>query len=253
MYQLDKLKNIPGLVHGFSDIKEGNMSFDWEEKNSVMKNRAAFLSQLGVSPDDCVVTKTRMSHGTDIEIVNSSLKGKGVKPSVSKDADVDAMMTNEKNLFLAILTADCLPVIIYDPIRSAIALVHLSRINTPKNFARRVIDKMKTEYNSIPENMIVGIGPYIYKESYLFEKAELEKAIPNRKSFREFILDLPNGKAAIDLAGYNIEEFISAGVLNKNIEVSEIDTAANAGFFSHCRSRLTNEPEGRMIAIVGMT
>jgi len=252
MYQLDKLKNIPGLVHGFSDIKDGNMSFDWGESDSVIKNRSTFLSRLGINSADCIITRTRMSHGTEIEIVNSSLKGRGINLSASGDADVDAMMTSDKNLFLAILTADCLPVVIYDPIKKAITLVHLSRINTPKNFARNVIDKMKTEYNSISEDIVVGIGPYIHKESYLFEKAELEKVIPNRKNFGRFILDLPNGKAAIDLAGYNVEEFISAGVLNKNIEVSEIDTATNTNFFSHCRSRLAVEPEGRMLTVVGM-
>ncbi len=252
MYQLNKLKNIPGLTHGFSDIKDGNMSFVWGEEKSVMENRSAFLSQLGVSLNDCVITRTRMSHGTDIEIVNNSLKGRGIEHPISDDSDVDAMMTNDKNLFLAILTADCLPVIIYDPIKNVVALTHLSRINTPKDFARRVIDKMKTEYNSVPEDLIIGIGPCIHKESYLFPSEELKKLIPNEKVFRGFIGDLPEAKKAIDLVGYNTEEFISAGVRNKNIEVSGIDTAANTGFFSHCRSRLTGESEGRMATVVGM-
>ena len=91
MYQLDKLKNIPGLVHGFSDIKDGNMSFDWGESDSVIKNRSTFLSRLGINSADCIITRTRMSHGTEIEIVNSSLKGRGINLSASGDADWSAV------------------------------------------------------------------------------------------------------------------------------------------------------------------
>lgn len=252
MYQLDRLKKIPGLVHGFSDIKDGNMSFDWGEANLVIENRNGSLSQLRINPKDCVITRTRMAHGKDIEIINSSLKGRGMNSPISNVADVDAMITSEKRLFLVILTADCLPVILYDAAKEVLALAHLSRINTPLNFMRDIVGKMKSEYDSEPKDIIVGIGPCIHKESYVFSAEELKKRIPDEKIFNGFVADLPDGGKAIDLIGYNVKELVSAGVPERNIEISKIDTGGNKNFFSHYRSGLTGEAQGRMATVVGM-
>jgi len=252
MYQLDKFKNIPGLIHGFSDVNDGNMSFDWGDENSVIEKRARFLSHLGISVDNCVITRTRMSHGTDIEVINGSLKGRGAKFSVSDEADVDAMITNEKDLFLVILTADCLPVIFYDPVKNALALAHLSRINTPENFTKKIIERMEEEHGVEPGNIIAGIGPCIHKESYIFSAEDLGKRIPDEKVFNGFIADLPDGKKSIDLVGYNVRQMIFAGIKEDNIEISGIDTAKDRNFFSHYRSRQNGEPEGRMATVVGI-
>lgn len=111
---------------------------------------------------------------------------------------------------------------------------------------------MKSEYGSKPENLIVAIGPCIHKESYIFSKEELTKRIPDEKIFKGFIADLPDGRKSINLAGYNIEQMISAGIKKGNIEMSGIDTVKNEEFFSHYRSRLNGEPEGRMMTVVGM-
>ncbi|MEK7546878.1 MAG: polyphenol oxidase family protein [Patescibacteria group bacterium] len=250
MYQLDNLKKFSGLVHGFSDAKDGNMSFNWGEKESVAKNKSRFLSLLGIKPEDCVMTG--VSHGNSIEIIDKSFKSRGTGAGISDEANADAIMTDEKGIFLMILTADCLPVVLYDPVKSAVALAHLSRINTPENFICSVVEKMKTEFGTAPENLIVGIGPCIHKESYVFSTEELRKRVSDEKIFKGFIYDLPDGKKSIDLVGYNVKELISAGVQGKNIEISEIDTFQNTGFFSHRRSVLTGSPEGRMAIVVGM-
>lgn len=242
MYQLNKLKKAPGLIHGFSEIKDGNMSFNWGEKEKVFKSRKTFLDKAGIKIENSVAMF--LEHGTDIALVDEYSRGKEL-------AEIDCLMTKSKNVFLFLLTGDCLPVIIYDPVKNALALVHLSRINSPNNFARNVIKKMENQFGSKPKDLIVGVGPCIHKESYVFSAEELRKRIPDEKIFNEFILDLPGDKKAIDLVGYNVEELFSAGVPKENIEISEIDTAKNSNFFSHYRSGLTGEPEGRMITITG--
>ncbi|HUX35872.1 MAG TPA: laccase domain-containing protein [Candidatus Paceibacterota bacterium] len=239
-------------MHGFSDMEDGNMSFNWGEENSVIKNRENFLAGLGIDTSDCVITRARMSHNTDIETIDSSIKGRGTKFSASDAADVDAMITGEKNLFLVILTGDCIPLILYDPIKSVLALAHLSRINTPQNFTRKIIEKMESEYGAKPANILAGIGPFINKESYIFSAEELMKIVPDEKIFGGFISDLSDGTKSIDLVGYNIREIISAGIKKENIEISGIDTAKDKNFFSHCRSVRTGEPEGRMATVAGI-
>lgn len=253
MHQLEKLKNIPGLVHGFSEIKDGNMSFDWGDENSVIKNRIVFLSGAGIDPKDCVITRTRMSHGTDIEKIGGTMKGRGMRAPVSGDADVDSFMTNEPGLFMAILTADCLPVILYSLDKKALALAHLSRVNTPLNFIGDIVRRMKSEYGVESADIVAGIGPCVHKESYVFGREEFEKRIPDERVFGGFISDIPGGKKAVDLVGYNVRQLILSGVKEANIEISSIDTAADKNFFSRCRSRLIGENEGRMATVVGMT
>lgn len=244
MYQLNKLKNISGLIHGFSEIKDGNMSFVWGEKEKVLSSRKAFLDKLGIKFEDSVAMF--LKHGTEIMSVNEFSRGEDAMP-------VDCLITKSKNVFLFVLTADCLPVVFYDSVNSVLALAHLSRINSPKNFLPKIIQKMESEYNSKPGNLIVAIGPCIHKESYIFSKEELTKRIPDEKIFKGFIADLPDGRKSINLAGYNAEQMVSTGIKKENIEISEVDTAnKNERFFSHYRSRLTGSPEGRMATVVGM-
>lgn len=254
MYQLDNLKKIPGLVHAFSEIKEGNMSFNWGRSEGVLANRKKFFNAIGISEKNCITAS--LEHGTDIVVI-------GKLPSGGETPEADCLITKSKNVFLSILSADCLPVILYDGVNSVLALAHLSRINTPQDFLRKIIDKMKSEFKTEPENIIVGIGPGIHKESYIFTAEELHERVPDEEIFKGFILDLPDGprsaegysgagKKAVDLVGYNVKELISAGVPEKNVEISGIDTAADRNFFSHHRSILTGEPEGRMMTVVGM-
>ncbi len=243
MYQLDKLKKVPGLVHSFSDIKDGNMSFDWGERKNVLSNRKAFLNKLGIKLEDSIAMF--LKHGTDIMSVNEFSRGEDAM-------QVDCLTTKSKNVFLFVLTADCLPIIFYDPANSVLALAHLSRINSPKNFLHKIIQRMEDEYGSKPANFIAAIGPCIHKESYIFSNEELKKRIPDEKTFKGFIADLSNGRKSIDLVGYNMEQMVSAGIKKENIEISEIDTAKNEEFFSHYHSRLAGIPEGRIATVVGM-
>lgn len=243
MHQLEKLKNIPGLVHGFSDIEDGNMSFVWGERKDVSGNRKAFLKKLGIKSEDSV--SMFLKHGTEIMSVNEFSRGEDAMP-------VDCLITKSKNVFLFVLTADCLPVVLYDAVEGVLALAHLSRINTPKNFILKIIGKMENEYKVKPGNLAVGIGPCIHKESYVFDDAELKKRVPDENVFEGFIGKLKDGKRSIDIVGYNAEKLVSAGVKPKNIEISGIDTGRDKNFFSHYRSRRDGEPEGRMATVAGM-
>ncbi|MDO8664626.1 MAG: polyphenol oxidase family protein [Candidatus Liptonbacteria bacterium] len=243
MYQLDKLKNVQGLIHGFSELKDGNMSFVWGEREKVLSDRKAFLDKLGIKFEDSVAMF--LKHGTEIMSVNEFSRGEDAMP-------VDCLITKSKNVFLFVLTADCLPVIFYDPDNGVLALAHLSRINSPKNFLLKIIQKMESEYSSKPGNLIAAIGPCIHKESYVFIKEELKRRIPDEKAFSGYIADLPDGRKSIDLVGYNFEQMVLTGIKKENIEISGIDTAKNEEFFSHYHSRLTGSPEGRIATVVGM-
>lgn len=252
MYQLPRLKKFPNLIHGFSERQDGNMSFRWGEKEEVLRNRKKFLRNLGVLPEDSVAMF--LQHGTEIALVDESSCGK-------EAVTVDCLITKSKNVFLFVLTADCLPIIFYDPAQKLVGLAHISRINTPLMFVRKVIEHFGKE-GSRPENIVVGIGPGVKKESYAFDYDELMKRIAKYDGWKDFLVSLPaspklqrgesDERTGIDLVGYNTHQLVSVGVLLENIEISEKDTISDKNFFSHYRSRKTGEPEDRMATVVGM-
>lgn len=250
MYQFPRLQILSGLVHGFSEKSDGNMSFRWGSHDEVLENRKKFLNKLNIPLEKCV--SASLSHGLEIKIVSASDAGKGM--TNGDDAvSADALMTDDKNIFLFLLTGDCLPIIFYDPDKEAAALAHLSRINTPLGLSSKMVGAMSQNYGSRPSDIIVGIGPGIHKESYLFSSEIVDKRGMRNPEWEPFLTDFPDGKTAVDIVEFNLEQLEEAGVNETNIEVSEIDTGSNENFFSHYRSkRITSEAEGRMAMVLGI-
>lgn len=254
MYKLRGLKKFSNLIHACSEKSDGNMSFRWGEKEEVLGNRRKFLGSLGIRPRDSVAMF--LQHGTEIALVDpphSKIMWGMDESSCGEEAlTADCLITKSKNVFLFVLTGDCLPIVFYDPFRKLVGLAHVSRINTSLLFVRKIVRRFEEE-GSRPENITVVIGPGVRKKSYAFDRDELAKRVAGHDGWKDFLISLPDGKIGIDLVGYNMHQLVSAGVLPENIEVAEVDTIADKNFFSHYRSRKTGEKEGRMATIVGFT
>ncbi len=223
------------------------MSFRWGEKQGVLNNRQKFLNGLGIRIEDCVAMS--LEHGTDIIVVDSSFRGRGtLQPEEAPVAD--CCITGTKNVFLFLLTADCLPIIFYDSASGLTALAHMSRINTPMIFAEKILGSLR-EKGSRPENIIIGIGPGVRTKSYIFDHDELIKRTAGHTGWKDFLVRMPDGRTGIDLVGYNILQLVSGGVSKKNIEIAQMDTITDERFFSHYRSRVSGESEGRIATVVG--
>lgn len=243
IYQLPRLKSEKGLVHSFSSIPDGNLSFLWGDESDVLGNRKNFLKQLNINPENCAV----MSIFDDNQI---TLIEAGTKIGIGKDNRIpaDALVTAQKNIFLFLLIADCLPVILYEPKFGILALAHCGWKSTNERLLGKLIDFLKEEFDINPKDLIVGIGPGIHKESYKYINPP-QKQLPD---WKDFLADLPDGKTAIDIVGYSKRQLVEVGVKEDNIEISDIDTVADTDFFSHYRSKMNREAEGRFASVVGM-
>ena len=122
-YQIPELLHVPQLEHGVSTVSDGNLSYKWGEKNDVLTNRTNFLSKLSLELNDCVALSTRDS---DIAvIVSSNDRSKGMT-NIDDAIPGDALITTDTSIALFLLTADCLPIIYFDPNNNVLALAHLS-------------------------------------------------------------------------------------------------------------------------------
>lgn len=141
-------------------------------------------------------------------------------------AEADGMITNLKNYCLVIRTADCVPVMIYDPVEECAAAVHSGWRSTEKNIAGKSVSRLKEKYNSKPENLKIFLLPAIGVDSYEVSEEVAMKFPGNHKS--------ENGKFYVDLKGEIRDQLVKEGCDEENIFNSFQDTFThNQTFFSH--------------------
>lgn len=245
MIQLPALLEFPKLLHGISNRADGNMSLKYGPADEVIKNRTAFFAQLGLKIDDGVMMSVL---DTDV-VEDARVEHRGLGMRDRQGAmQTDALVSNTPGVYLALLTADCLPMIFYDPVKQIVALAHVGWRSSEAKLARRVVEALRENWGSHPANIIVGAGPGILAASYRKEKPEVADII-GWKSFRQTGSD---GFTSVDLIGYNRDQLEKAGVLAKHMTFSPIDTAAAPEFFSHYRAKKNNEVEGRFMTVIGL-
>ena len=237
MYQISALKRFSSLVHAFSTKSDGNMSFRFGKKREVLKNREKFLTKLNIDLSRCVVMHA--SHSEKVLFVDSS----------DGSVDVDGSITKKKNLYLLLLIADCLPIILYDPKKEILGLVHAGWRNTDNRIVEKAVKKIIQEFGSKPSDIKVAIGPAIHKESYIFDDL-LQK---NSKEWRKYVKKLRDGRLSVDLIGYTKEQLTIFGINPNNIFNSGVDTAKDQRFYSHYRDSRSNAGDsGRFVCVVGL-
>ncbi len=162
-----------------------------------------------------------------------------------KDAifDCDALITNKKNIALTILTADCVPILLFDSKKGVVSAIHAGWRGTDKKIVIKVIDKMIDEFNSNPKDIIAGVAPSIgrccYEVDWEVAKYFTQYQNPFYKIGDKYMLDLPS---------INKQQLLSAGLEKDNIELSNICTSCNVNsYFSY---RKENGCSGRFMSII---
>ena len=232
-----KIKNN-GFDYVFSKTGDGNMSYTWGNKNEVDINRGRFLKKYLFVPSQCV--KASLVHGTRIKVVTEINCG--------KEYVCDSLITSSKNVVLCMVTADCFPLVIFDPKTKLLSLAHLGHRGVSAKLTKKVIKKMQ-KLGSNPSNLTVIIGAGIRKESYVFEDVTQK----NDPEWADFLKNTKNGKISVDLVGFIVRQLTESGVMQNNIRDLEIDTAHGNKYFSHYRAQLLNEKEGRFLSAVKIT
>src|SRR3989344_7526333 len=229
------------ITYAVSNVDDGNMSLKFGTDTEVARNRKNFLNNIGIPSNACA--GINLVHGSEIIPVSKS----DVSECAFKAKNGDALTTSEKDIFLFMMTSDCLPVTLFDPATSQLALVHCGWKSTEEKIVQKVISYFINK-GSKAADILAIMGPCIHKKSYRFVDP-IQKKLPG---WETFLRDVEGGETEIDLLGYNIHQLLQSGIINKNIETSPFDTAAEKKYFSHYRSVKTGEKEGRFCTVVGM-
>lgn len=153
--------------------------------------------------------------------------------------DADAYITDEKNLPIAIRTADCVPVFIFDPRCRVIGLAHAGWRGTYKAIAAKTVQKMHEKYASQASSLKIVLGPSIRECCYQVGE-EFRDYFPTHVQDRE-------GFLYADMIGANRDQLLQAGVRQENILDSGICTCCNKNYFSFRRD---GAKAGRMISLM---
>jgi len=269
------LEKIPWLVHGFTlrpggaSTLDGKRVFnlgrtDWDTRENVLANREKLLAALGARKMQLI--SQRQFHSALARVFDSPpaqpLKG-------------DALITRTPGLLLAVLTADCVPILLVDTKRRVVAAVHAGWRGTLKRIAETTLGKMRMSFDTRPRDVLAVFGPGIGRCCY---EVGIEVAQGFHSQFaraaewfdgpfeRLVADDTPNPlqwlnmhppghqppppTVRLDLLAANRWQLESAGVPAANILTSDLCTACRTDiFFSHRRE---HGRTGRLMGFVGI-
>ena len=276
--QADSLKRFPWLIHGFSTRTSGfseaygghalNLGFTkHDSRHAVERNRATLLKELGASEKRAVwpLVTLRQIHSDLVHCVSEMPKA----PLAG-----DGLITKMPGIILAILTADCLPIVLVDPKQWAVGIFHAGWRGTVNRIVEKGVGEMRRCVGTKAQDIRAAIGPGIHNCCYevgpevrtQFESQfeygdklfrEVEESDPVREKYPLLFLtarapghgELPK-KIFLDLVEANRRQLLAVGVLPKNIAASPLCTSCRTDLlFSH---RAEKGITGRMMAVVGI-
>ncbi len=211
------------VVAGFSDRRYDSLG------------RADFLDELGLLSKKSYLVK--QVHGENIVRINSDT-------NETSAVMADGLITNLKGISIGILTADCVPVFFWDPVRQVIGIAHAGWRGAMLGIAAKMISAFQQNFNSQPENIHIGIGPCIRQSAYEVG-SEFEAMFPGFYQASQVV-----GKGYLDLAGFVRQSLVNTGVRAQHIEDCGLCTFKEQDhFYSYRRENQTSE---RILSVISM-
>jgi len=211
-----------------------NLSFNvGDDPERVLNNRMTLVQALGIALAN--LTTARQIHEAHVKIVSEELRGKGSTDYQGAIDGTDAMVTNVPGICLMVLSADCVPILMWDPAKKVIGVVHAGWKGTLHLIARKTVKVFQKDFDSSPHDIRAGIGPSI--GPCCFEVgSEVISQVKDRLGIgKKHIARKPaDKKGYFDLWSANQEQLVQAGIPENNIEVARTCTCDHADvFFSH--------------------
>lgn len=269
--ELVPFSRLPWLVHGFSTRPGGvstlesekvlNLGFmEWDTRENVLENRRCFQSALGAA--DLRLIPLKQIHSDLIRVFP--------RPAVEQ-CKGDASATNQLGQLLAVQTADCVPILLVDPKKRAVAAIHAGWRGTLARITQKAVGRMQFEFGSKPADLLAASGPSIgpccyevaadFVSKFTAQFADAADHFDEPRSGEEpnplqWLNMKPPGhqpppkNVHLDLRKANRSQLVAAGLLTRNIYVSDLCTACHTSLlFSHRREGALS---GRLMSVIGI-
>lgn len=222
-------ENRKEILQGTTTVTLGDFNFFHGDRSAALVSIQKLKEYLHV--EDISLVLAQQVHGNTITRVTHV-----PEENVHFFSETDALVTDQSGLMLGILTADCIPVFLYDVQKRVIGVVHAGWRGVAKKIVPACVEVMKKDYNSSPGDLMAGIGPYIAQECYEVEESTaLELGIKTM------------GKAHIDLGLLVRDQLLQLDIPKENIAIVDFRTYASPLFFSY---RKQGKAAGRMLSFL---
>jgi len=269
--QVPALSKLPWLIHGFSTKPGGvsgqggervlNLGFtEWDTQENVLENRRRFQSALGAS--DLQLVSLKQIHSDVIHLFDAA---------PAQPCQGDASVSNRPGLLLGVQTADCVPILLVDPKKRAVASIHAGWRGTLRRIVVKAIGQLQMHFKSKPGDLFAAIGPSIggccyevgteVATQFLSQFAEAPEWFDEFRTGDEpnpiqWLNMMPPGhqpppkNVLLDLRKANRAQLLGAGVRASNIFVSGLCTACRRDLlFSY---RKEGAQSGRLLSVIGI-
>ena len=248
-YRFKNLSHEPGCMHAVTK-KDPNEPYalslalhTGEALDEIVANRQKIISELDLAEKSYFVV-AEQTHSDNITVITQSAT-KGWEALEDAVSESDALITDLPNVMLVILTADCVPILLYDKKRKVVAAVHAGWKGTDREIVFKTVQKMIEVYGSDPVDILAGIAPSIGKCCY-----EVGENVAKYFSDIPGVLSQKSEKYMLDLPAVNHYQLLKAGLQESNIELSGVCTACEVdSFFSY---RKEQGCSGRFMSLIGV-
>jgi len=254
MFFSKKFTNFNNISHCFFSKKGGvsqgvynslNCGLGSNDKrNNILKNLDIVSKKIGLNSKNLFTMK--QTHSNKVIVINN--KNKHIQR-----IDADALITNQENIAISVLTADCIPILIYDEINKIIGCIHAGW----KGAISGIVENTLEEITKMGKNgkINVAIGPCIGVKNYEVDEDFYNQFIQESKKNEIYFFSNKKNKFLFDLRRYVNSKFEKFEKLEINhVENIDFDTfQENTNFFSFRRSRQAGEKDyGRCISVISL-
>jgi len=208
--------------------RNGQAAFSPEQKDFLLKHIGPLEQKIWER-----IVFLKQMHGAEVVCVGKT----EVSPSPFPEAD--ALITREEGVPLAVRSADCLPIFLFDPETKAVGLVHAGWRGSLQGIVKNTVQRMMREWKTDPQDLKAAFGPALRDCCYRVG-AEFKEYFPEE-------IHQISDEFTLDLALVNKNQLLSVGVKADNIFDCGICTSCDSRFFSYRREE---EKAGRMISLV---
>ncbi|MEZ5306420.1 MAG: peptidoglycan editing factor PgeF [Pyrinomonadaceae bacterium] len=242
-----------GFVNGFStrlggvsSIPENALNlagFDEDSEENIFENRRRFLDAFG---GEMRLTSVWQVHGDSVRHV------KDEREALETEEKHDAIISSLSGWLVAVKTADCVPVLVGDPVTGAFSAIHAGWRGTLSSIVRKSVEGLSREYGAKPENMVAAIGPAAGKDNYEVGAEVISAFSETFPDGAELFVETTAGHALIDLHRANKNQLIDSGLPASNISTAPLCTMERTDlFFSYRVEKRKYGKTGRLMSVIG--
>lgn len=231
---------------GVSPFPENSLNlagYDEDPAENIEENRRRFLS---VFDGEYELATVWQIHSDKIRLVSDN------EDVANSEERADALFSKLKGVLLGVKTADCVPVLIGDPVSGAFAAVHAGWRGTVQSIVAKTIERMSEAFNTDPANLVAAIGPAASCKSYEIGQDVIDAFAANFSDSGKYFETTHDGHALVDLHAANRDQLTAAGVRSAHIHIAPLCTMERTDlFFSYRVEKKLYGKTGRLMSVIG--